>query len=166
MQKVSIVCILVVAAMVAGSYQLDEPKEAQATAEALWCACTREYDPICGSDKVTYANDCNFKCATRRKSALSLVHRGECAGCECDGLPAPLCGTDGLTYHNRCAFECAKAAIPELDIAYTRECGCGCAVADYQPICTVSNREFYNFCEYECAGDGEEIAAHTTCDEF
>ncbi|XP_031414146.1 ovomucoid-like isoform X4 [Clupea harengus] len=42
-------------------------------------ACTKEYRPICGSDDVTYGNECLFCAAKREKGWGILVgHRGAC----------------------------------------------------------------------------------------
>lgn len=42
------------------------------------CACPRMYWPLCGSDGVTYGNDCTFRCALRKNSDLKLVRNGSC----------------------------------------------------------------------------------------
>lgn len=42
------------------------------------CACPRMYQPICGSDGVTYGNDCTFRCASLAKSGLTMKKRSEC----------------------------------------------------------------------------------------
>lgn len=42
------------------------------------CACNRMYWPLCGSDGVTYGNDCTFRCAQRKKSDLKVVKQGRC----------------------------------------------------------------------------------------
>ncbi|XP_031414147.1 ovomucoid-like [Clupea harengus] len=42
-------------------------------------ACTKEYRPICGSDDVTYENECLF-CAAKRENGWGILvgHRGAC----------------------------------------------------------------------------------------
>lgn len=52
--------------------------EAEAEDEDLDCFCTREFNPICGTDSRTYSNECNFKCAQEKKKSLRIKFFGPC----------------------------------------------------------------------------------------
>uniref|UniRef100_H3G689 Kazal-like domain-containing protein n=1 Tax=Phytophthora ramorum TaxID=164328 RepID=H3G689_PHYRM len=40
--------------------------------------CTREYIPICGSDGVTYANECLLKVAQCKDPSITKNAKGKC----------------------------------------------------------------------------------------
>ncbi|XP_043113822.1 PI-actitoxin-Avd5a [Puntigrus tetrazona] len=41
--------------------------------------CTREYDPVCGDDGVTYSNECMMNWQNKNKdNKVNLKHKGEC----------------------------------------------------------------------------------------
>ncbi|XP_017853614.2 serine protease inhibitor dipetalogastin [Drosophila busckii] len=46
------------------------------------CACPRNFEPVCGSDTVTYPNACELSCATKRYArqgrSLSQARAGPC----------------------------------------------------------------------------------------
>ncbi|CAL8148206.1 unnamed protein product [Orchesella dallaii] len=94
--------------------------------------CTMDFNPVCGSDGKTYANECVMRqegCRSRRD--LRIIYRGKCSSgvnpCEsrvcqgyetcainrfgiaqctcavvCDPIIRPVCGTDNRTYDNQC----------------------------------------------------------------
>jgi hypothetical protein len=61
------------------------------------------YDPVCGTDAVTYG--CGEQDAWCH--GVEVAHRGECGVCVCTREYAPVCGVDGLTYGNACNARCA-----------------------------------------------------------
>ncbi|NXV97808.1 IOVO protein, partial [Calonectris borealis] len=90
--------------------------------------CTKILSPICGTDGVTYSNEC-LLCAYNIEygTNVSKDHDGECkevapVGCSrypnttneegkvvllCNKDLSPVCGTDGVTYDNECLL-CAR----------------------------------------------------------
>ncbi|MBW1871748.1 MAG: hypothetical protein JRJ19_06770 [Deltaproteobacteria bacterium] len=98
------------------------------------CQCNDPYDPLCGVDGLTYANQCEIECA-----GVQLDYQGECeqlpecsndadcpagmlclnavcqAACDCSGVGYdPVCGTDRVTYPNDCERQCAEVALDHL----------------------------------------------------
>uniref|UniRef100_A0A8D0DWE4 Kazal-like domain-containing protein n=1 Tax=Salvator merianae TaxID=96440 RepID=A0A8D0DWE4_SALMN len=80
-------------------------------------ACHRIYKPLCGTDDITYANECELCnsnliwCRLKLHPHLSSIGctKEYCAGFSPESLMCPmnyqpLCGSDGKTYNNKCDF--------------------------------------------------------------
>ncbi|XP_032583232.1 serine protease inhibitor Kazal-type 2 [Drosophila sechellia] len=50
--------------------------------EKPFCPCPRNFEPVCGSDLVTYPNRCEFNCARRNVErqgrSMGLLRDGTC----------------------------------------------------------------------------------------
>uniref|UniRef100_A0A8C3KEM7 Ovomucoid n=1 Tax=Calidris pygmaea TaxID=425635 RepID=A0A8C3KEM7_9CHAR len=74
--------------------------------------CPRNYEPVCGTNGVTYPNECSLCRELFRNQALDKKHDGRCvkvrtingANIPCSLEYTPICGTNGVTYRNKCHF--------------------------------------------------------------
>lgn len=70
------------------------------------------YEPVCGSNVVTYYNKQMIGC----DSGISVLYEGQCKpvfvpNCNCPRDLTPVCGVDGRTYYNKCVAKFAKVEI-------------------------------------------------------
>eukprot|EP00644_Phytophthora_capsici_P001083 jgi/Phyca11/121117/e_gw1.43.334.1 len=96
--------------------------------------CPTKHEPVCGSDGVTYTNDCAFSIAQCKTAKLTLSAVGECAGgsvassneasgsapaaCPdaCLDVYDPVSDESGKTYSNECYMRMAKCKDTKEDV--------------------------------------------------
>ncbi|XP_031623846.1 serine protease inhibitor dipetalogastin-like [Contarinia nasturtii] len=141
------------------------------------CLCTREYNPICASDGITYSNKCLFECEKKQKRNLEIREHGTCdeasispvkeSACVCTLNISPVCGSDGKTYPNKCSLNCAQRELRGLTLKHQGKCSkdlpinneviemdsvieqCACPLI-LSPVCGSDEKTYSNQCEFDC----------------
>ncbi|XP_017782598.1 PREDICTED: serine protease inhibitor dipetalogastin-like [Nicrophorus vespilloides] len=140
--------------------------------------CPMDYRPICGSNGVTYGNQCDFDNYKLSDATAFVAYKGRCKitvpsvpECKCDPKYQPVCGTDAVTYHNRCLLECSKHNDRILFYLYEGRCEenqkriCPCSF-DYFPICGSDGHTYANQCDFDCNKDTDstlQVAKYGLC---
>lgn len=132
-------------------------------------SCPENLKPVCGSDGVTYDNDCMFgfaKCtAANAGKTLTLASNSSCSAnggnaavCAqekaCLSVYTPVCGSDNKTYANACELSLAKCKNASLTQKSTGECSSGSSSTgstgggNSSTVCkvTVCTKEFRPVC--------------------
>jgi len=156
------------------------------------CTCPKILTPVCGSDYQTYINTCEFNCARRVKTDLTIAYNGRCKSpklsdtknneptkCSCPMEFSPVCGTNGRTYSSPCLLECEQSTISDLKLAHKGVCNtpkvpaaekkedskCSCTL-EYSPVCGNNGRTYSSPCLLECeqqVSSGLKIAHVGSC---
>ncbi|OXB73939.1 UNVERIFIED_CONTAM: hypothetical protein H355_008234 [Colinus virginianus] len=93
-------------------------------------ACPRIFQPVCGTDNVTYPNECSLCRQMLRSRAVYKKHDGRCVKVDCTGYMratgglgtacsqqySPLYATNGVIYSNKCTFCSAVANGEDIDL--------------------------------------------------
>ncbi|KAL4709457.1 hypothetical protein ACJJTC_019754 [Scirpophaga incertulas] len=121
------------------------------------CHTTSEYNPVCGTNGVTYTNPSHLKCAIECGANVQLARPYKCSpnfattpnpttttlsaasirlcmlSCPVTSEYNPVCGTNGLTYPNPSRLECAKGCGLDVQLAYKSRCGVTVGTSTNQP---------------------------------
>ncbi|RLN20083.1 hypothetical protein BBO99_00005481 [Phytophthora kernoviae] len=135
---------------------IGDPREASTPApEKCNPMCERVYDPICGSDGITYANKCLLEYAACRNPSVRAFGEGKCPPHmqAIRGVSNPSSNNnnnDGQTHDNLCLFANARCEHPQhtLTVVHDGECN-----ADTELTCETMTCPTFSECREQKEAD-------------
>ena len=100
--------------------------------------CTMDYSPVCGTDQITYNNECGLKVkkCNQNLTDLEIAYEGVCredeeAEIETEECPkrcpfdySPVCASNGQTYDNECKFKFEKCTSGDTSLEIVARQAC------------------------------------------
>ncbi|XP_059168214.1 ovoinhibitor-like [Physella acuta] len=125
-------------------------------------ACFKDLQPVCGTDKKTYASECalqNENCLKETKDKVDVDYYAACGTCDdlvCPLNILPVCGSDGKTYGNECGLGAHNCGKPDYEkVSVVREGKCESTKCKkvckkkLDPVCGSDGETYKNKCLLE-----------------
>jgi len=111
------------------------------------CPCAFSFQPICGADGLTYANNCIALCSGVAKKSDNACIRP----CGCTNIYKPVCSTDMKNFDNECLMNCDGAKkMHDGKCPTSNPENCNHCLGYTSPVCAKNGITYDNSCYMKC----------------